>query len=142
MRIRFVYYFITLLCLFSATDAVAVYDGNAAAKYAKDWYDTDINPVDHYVDHVNWPKHSLYLEDGTSYNKGTNDNKLWAPGTSDCSNFGSQCLIAGGVDLGLPHHVFDLDLLRQIAGHFGLKVLLTDNIGSDYVIAMSKQEIT
>ncbi len=59
---------IILSYLVSGTYLFALYNRDDAVKYAQDWYDTDMSPVDGKVDYVNWPKHTWYLPNGVSYN--------------------------------------------------------------------------
>lgn len=40
----------------------------------------------------------------------------------------------------LHHHIFDLDLLREIFGHFNLEVLRTYQKGQDYIILGKKKD--
>lgn len=80
--------------------SAAGYDRDAVATYAGEWWNTDLD-VDGKVDNINWPTHSYYLKNGTSYNRSTNHNALNKDFGWDCANFGSQCIMAGGVNLGL-----------------------------------------
>lgn len=96
--------FLILLILSSfgqeAAINAATYDRSAVATYADKWWNTDLDS-DGKVDNINWPTYSYYFNNGTSYNRETNHNKLDKDFGWDCANFGSQCIKAGGVNLGL-----------------------------------------
>lgn len=102
--------FITLSsCLQVGLQAVE-YNRQLAVSYAEKWWDTDRDGEkqdarrgDGFVDYINWPTYTWYGKERgawVSYNRGTNHNVLISSHGFDCANFGSQCLIAGGVDLG------------------------------------------
>ena len=86
-----------------------------AVRYAEKWWNTDIrgkeknDPPDQLVDHINNPNKTggqdLADKNYLYYNRSAAGGKDWGSntvhhknGAVDCSNFVSQCLIAGGIN--------------------------------------------
>ncbi len=104
---------VALLLSFIAADARA-YDRSAALAYSAEWWNTDFSG-DNLVDHVNSPRHcstcpytwnwlraqTIFGIEIPLYERSENDgdNSVSRENGADCSNFVSQVLKAGGIQM-------------------------------------------
>lgn len=89
-----------ILILFSAHPLWASYEPQLARDYALQWWNTDEETIGSdfgKVDHVNYPRYTWIRNDFEKYS-GIKNTMLVSEGVN-CSNYVSQCLLSGGVDL-------------------------------------------